>query len=252
MSEIYSNKIPITIIKNKSTNTNNTATTTTTNNNNNTSKSDGNSDFLDIENLDIIDDETKKMNQKRILTNGNSNGINSSINSTTSRMTIQQKNTPASLALSGGDSQETQTRADTTLNGTNNDLTNLAKSSNTSSVKIHHRYETLLLKELMLLNIKKEKIEMALAATGYQKSIDAINWLMKHSKDPLLMQDTLVATRDYIILLCPVNRLATQINNYFQQSKIKCGVNEAHYNNALPFIKLTSFFKVNFNVCLFI
>jgi hypothetical protein len=107
-----------------------------------------------------------------------------------------------------------------------------------------HRHETNLLKELMQLSIKKEKIEKALAATGYQNSTEAINWIMKHSKDALLNQDSVIATRDYILVICPVGRLANQIATFLHQSKLKCGNNEAHFNNLLPFMKLTPFFKV--------
>lgn len=109
-----------------------------------------------------------------------------------------------------------------------------------------HRHETNLLKELMQLSIKKEKIEKALAATGYQNSTEAINWIMKHSKDALLNQDSVIATRDYILVICPIGRIATQISTFLQQSKLKCGNNEAHFNNLLPFMKLTPFFKVFF------
>ena len=105
--------------------------------------------------------------------------------------------------------------------------------------------ETILLKELMQLSIKREKIEKSLAATGYQKSIDAINWLMKHSRDPILVDDSILSTRDYILVLCPVGRLANQIATFLNQSKSKCGPNEAHYSNVLPYMKLSSFFKVN-------
>jgi hypothetical protein len=120
---------------------------------------------------------------------------------------------------------------------------NMGKSKSTHYHK--HRYETLLLKELMQLSIKREKIEKALAATGYQRSIDAINWLMKHSKDPVLLHDSIISTRDFILLLCPVGRLASQIDTFLQQSKFKCGTNEAHFNNSLPYMKLSPFFKVN-------
>jgi hypothetical protein len=107
-----------------------------------------------------------------------------------------------------------------------------------------HRHETNLLKELMQLSIKKDKIEKALAATGYQNSTEAINWIMKHSKDALLNQDSVIATRDYILVICPVGRLANQITTFLHQSRLKCGNNEAHFNNLLPFMKLTPFFKV--------
>ncbi len=90
----------------------------------------------------------------------------------------------------------------------------------------------------------KFKIEKALAATGYQNSTEAINWIMKHSKDALLNQDSVIATRDYILVICPVGRLATQITTFLHQSRLKCSNNEAHFNNLLPFMKLTPFFKV--------
>ena len=109
----------------------------------------------------------------------------------------------------------------------------------------HNRHENALFKELMQLSIKKEKVEKALAATGYQNSSDAINWLMKHSKDPFLNSDSSMPTREYMLALCPIGKLATQIAAFLQQSKIKCSPpNEALFNNLLPYMKLTSFFKV--------
>ena len=106
-----------------------------------------------------------------------------------------------------------------------------------------HRYEINLLKDLLSLGIKKNRIEKALAATGYQNSFDAINWLMKHAKDPIL-DETLISSRDCILLLCPVGILESQITQFFHSVKQKIGCNEAHYNNLLPFMKLTPFFKI--------
>ena len=113
----------------------------------------------------------------------------------------------------------------------------------------HHRYsryESLLLKELSQLGIKKEKLEKALAATGYQNSVDAINWLMKHAKDPLISNESITSSRDYMLVMCPIGRLASQISTFFQHSKSKCGPNEAHYHHVLPYMKLSPFFKVIF------
>ena len=113
----------------------------------------------------------------------------------------------------------------------------------------HHRYsryESLLLRELSQLGIKREKLEKALASTGYQNSVDAINWLMKHSKDPLLTNDSITSSRDYMLVMCPIGRLASQISTFFQQTKLKCGPNEAHYHHILPYMKLSPFFKVIF------
>ena len=107
-----------------------------------------------------------------------------------------------------------------------------------------HRYENVLLKDLMQLGIKKEKLEKGLAATGYQNSVDAINWIMKHAKDPILMNDSITSTRDYILVMCPIGRLANQIGTFFQSSKAKCGPNEAHYHHLLPYMKLSPFFKI--------
>ena len=109
----------------------------------------------------------------------------------------------------------------------------------------HHqrRYETVLFKELMQFGIKKEKIEKALSATGYQASLDAINWLIRHSRDPWLNNESIISTRDFLLVMCPVGTLATQIATFLQQSKLKCGANEAHYNNMMPFMKLSPFFK---------
>ena len=106
------------------------------------------------------------------------------------------------------------------------------------------RYESSLFKELIQFGIKREKLEKALAATGYSTSLEAINWLMKHSRDPILLNDSVISTRDYMLVMCPVGRLATQISSFFQQAKLKCGPNEAHYNNLLPYMKLSPFFKV--------
>lgn len=107
-----------------------------------------------------------------------------------------------------------------------------------------HRYETILYKELASLGLKKDRLEKALAATGYQNSIDAINWLMKHAKDPVLNNEAIASSRDCLLALCPAGRLADQISTYFQQVKQTIGCNEAHYNNLLPFMKLTPFFKI--------
>ena len=120
-------------------------------------------------------------------------------------------------------------------------------SNNLKQAHHHHRYsryESLLLKELTQLGIKKEKLEKALAATGFQNSVDAINWLMKHAKDPLLSNESIMSSRDYMLVLCPIGRLASQISTFFQQSKSKCGPNEAHYHHVLPYMKLSPFFKV--------
>ncbi|CAF0785149.1 unnamed protein product [Brachionus calyciflorus] len=107
-----------------------------------------------------------------------------------------------------------------------------------------HRYETILYKELSSLGLKKDRLEKALAATAYTNSIDAINWLMKHSKDPFVNNETITSTRDCLLALCPIGQLQSQISNFFQQVKQKIGCNEAHYNNLLPFMKLTPFFKL--------
>lgn len=105
------------------------------------------------------------------------------------------------------------------------------------------RHEALLLKDMLQLSIKKEKIEKALSATGYQNSMNAINWLMRHAKDPFLNQDSKLPTREYALVLCPVGRLAEQIGTFIELSKKKC-TNDVVFNNFLPYMKLTSFFKV--------
>lgn len=107
-----------------------------------------------------------------------------------------------------------------------------------------HRYENNLIKELLSLGIKKDRIEKALAATGYQNSFDAINWLIKHAKDPILNNESLISSRDCLLVLCPVGKLESQISQFFQTVEQKIGCNEAHYNNLLPFMKLTPFFKI--------
>lgn len=104
-------------------------------------------------------------------------------------------------------------------------------------------HETLLLKELLQLSIKREKIEKALAATGYTNSMKAINWLMKHSKDPYLSQDPKIPVREYVLVLSPIGRLAEEIGKFIQVSKVKCS-SETIFNKAIPYMKLTSFFKV--------
>ena len=117
----------------------------------------------------------------------------------------------------------------------------------------HHRYsryESLLLKELSQLGIKREKLEKGLSATGYQNSVDVINWLMKHSKDPVLANDSITSSRDYMLVMCPIGRLASQIGTFFQQSKVKCGTNEAHFHHVLPYMKLSPFFKVILTQCI--
>lgn len=106
-------------------------------------------------------------------------------------------------------------------------------------------HETLLLNELLQLSIKREKIEKALAATGFKNSMNAINWLMKHSKDPFLNQDPKIPVREYVLVLTPVKKLADQISKFVQVSKAKCS-NETIFNESLSYMKLTSFFKVIF------
>ncbi len=106
-------------------------------------------------------------------------------------------------------------------------------------------HETLLLNELLQLSIKREKIEKALAATGFKNSMNAINWLMKHSKDPFLNQDPKIPVREYVLVLTPVKQLADQISKFVQVSKAKCS-NETIFNESLSYMKLTSFFKVIF------
>lgn len=106
--------------------------------------------------------------------------------------------------------------------------------------------EKQILKNLLKLNLKRDRIEKALAATAYQSQSDAINWLVRHANDPLINKnDQLPSTRDYILLLCPVGALADEISNFLKLSSTKCGNNEAHYNNLLPFMKLTTFFQLN-------
>jgi hypothetical protein len=106
------------------------------------------------------------------------------------------------------------------------------------------RNEQALYRDLADLNIKKEKIDKVLAAIPFQNSVEAVNWLMRHSKDPMLNNDSVTSSREYILVMCPVGRLANQIGTFFQQSKMKHGPNEAHFNNLLPFIKLSPFFKL--------
>jgi hypothetical protein len=114
----------------------------------------------------------------------------------------------------------------------------------------YSRFEVNLLKELIQLGIKKEKLEKALASTAYQSGTDAINWLISHSKDPLVNNDNVLSTRDFILVLCPVGKLANQIGTFFQQSKAKCNANEAHFTNLLPYMKLSPFFKVSSSLSL--
>ncbi len=104
-------------------------------------------------------------------------------------------------------------------------------------------HETLLLNELLQLSIKREKIEKALAATGFKNSMSAINWLMKHSKDPFLNQDPKIPVREYVLILTPVKKLGDQISKFVQSSITKCS-NETIFNEPLSYMKLTSFFKV--------
>lgn len=86
---------------------------------------------------------------------------------------------------------------------------------------------------------------------GYTTSLDAISWMMAHSRDPLLGPngDPVLSTRDFMLVLCPVGRMAAQIGTFFQQSRAKCGQNDAHYTNILPYMKLSPFFKVEVCFC---
>lgn len=116
----------------------------------------------------------------------------------------------------------------------------------TSRSGISSRHESLLVKELTQLNIKKDKIDKSLAATGYTNSMNAINWLMRHSKDPYLAQDPKTPTREYVLVLCPVGKLADQISKFMQVTKSKSSP-DTIFNDNLPYMKLTSFFKVTFS-----
>jgi uncharacterized UBP type Zn finger protein len=101
-----------------------------------------------------------------------------------------------------------------------------------------------LARELLNLGIKADRIDKALAACALKSQTDAINWLISHSKDPILNSDFNSPTREFILLLCPVSRLANEISCFLNESQLNFGLNEAHFNNALPFMKLSSFFKV--------
>jgi hypothetical protein len=186
-------------------------------------------EYADLEDLDkIITNERNNLNLDAALNSNESPSQNDENRNSSNNNNNNNNNSSNSFSA-------------TSTNGGNI----MGKNSSSKSAHHHkHRYETLLLKELMQLSIKREKIEKALAATGYQRSIDAINWLMKHSKDPILLHDSIISTRDFILLLCPVGRLASQIDTFLQQSKFKCGTNEAHFNNSLPYMKLSPFFKV--------
>ena len=123
---------------------------------------------------------------------------------------------------------------------------NASQASNNGTVTnrtMNTRHEALLARELSQLNIKKDKIDKSLAATGYTNSMNAINWLMRHSKDPDIAQDPKIPTREYVLVLCPVGKLAEQIGKFMQVSKAKTTA-ETIFNSSLPYMKLTSFFKV--------
>jgi hypothetical protein len=108
-----------------------------------------------------------------------------------------------------------------------------------------YKLENSIFSNLMKLNIRRDNVEKALAATGYTSQLDAMNWLINHSNDKILNTPSIYSSRDFILLLCPTGRLADEIDTFLKASKIKCGSNDAHNNNMLPFMKLTPFFKVD-------
>ncbi len=114
------------------------------------------------------------------------------------------------------------------------------------SVSLLYKKDQQLYKEMIQLNIKQDKIEKALNATAYESKTDTINWLIRHNKDLILNRDYTNPTREFILLMCPIGNLACQIETFLSESQVKCGLNEAHFNNQLPFMKLTPFFKVLF------
>ena len=203
-------------------------------------------DLYDI--IDIAEFQNFINNQKNLLIdNKNSNTIEDVGNIAYQENKVRVRNKPTSKIIDIITNENlNDDKSSSITNGSSQKMSSNSDNINASNLnnQKNHRYESILLKELMQLGIKREKIEKALAATGYQNSMDAINWLMKHSKDPVLNQDIVQSTRDYILVLCPVGRLANQISTFFQQAKLKCGANEAHYTNLLPFMKLTPFFKI--------
>jgi len=143
------------------------------------------------------------------------------------------------------------------MNDNNNyGLQKLLLSSHEEALKIEKgsREHSKLYKELLKLGIRQDRAEKALAACAYKGMSEAIHWLIKHSKDPLIFNansqeltgsNSAAATssREFILLLCPVGRLANEISHFFKDSRHKLGLNEAHYKNSLPYMKLTPYFR---------
>jgi hypothetical protein len=109
---------------------------------------------------------------------------------------------------------------------------------------LRYKKDQQLYKDMIQLNIKQDKIQKALNATAYESKTEAINWLIRHNKDSILNSEYTSPTREFMVLMCPVGRLANQIEMFLSESLMKVGPNEAHFNNRLPYMKLTPFFKV--------
>jgi hypothetical protein len=248
------NQIPINVSNSTSRQTN----INNNNNNNNNIKSQStyhtsrlienetDAEASDLEHLDFKMESPK--NEKTYFYNNNNNNSNNDDNDLVNRENLKSRNrksskTPVADLIQTNNVEVKQPQTQPQIQPQQQQQLQPQQQLQSQS-NGRHRHETNLLKELMQLSIKKDKIEKALAATGYQNSTEAINWIMKHSKDALLNQDSVIATRDYILVICPVGRLATQITTFLHQSRLKCSNNEAHFNNLLPFMKLTPFFKV--------
>jgi hypothetical protein len=166
--------------------------------------------------------------------------LSSSSNGGTLRATIQQQINNSAQSQTGNNT-----------NGNNNNVSNNQHHHHHHHHHHRHQHEIALLKDLVQLGVKRERAEKALAATAYASSMDAVGWLMAHSRDPLIATpngDAVLSTRDFMLVLCPVGRLASQIAAFFQQSRAKCGPNDAHFTNILPYMKLSPFFKVSLNL----